>query len=221
MIMIWSTPLVSKNTPPNGPGGNRYPPSPNCNTVHNPENGSPGAPSPQGESEIFVPKTTLCPQTPYSPFGRIKQRVSLPDCLSKKNCCDNVLIHFEGLPCPEKNLSSKISYDNDLIQFEGLPFREIFLSSKTCYDHDLIQFEVLPFREKFFKQQKFAMIMVWSSSKGFHFGEKILSSKICYANDLIQFEGLPFREKFFKQQKFAMIMIWSSSKGFHFGEKFF
>ena len=74
--------LVSKTTPPNGPGGNRYPPSANCHTVHNPDNGFPGPPSAQGYSEISCPKTRLCPQTPYSPFGRKKQRVSPPDCLS-------------------------------------------------------------------------------------------------------------------------------------------
>ena len=56
--------LVSKTTPPNGPGGNRYPPSANCHTVHNPDNGFPGPPSAQGYSEISCPKTRLCPQTP-------------------------------------------------------------------------------------------------------------------------------------------------------------
>ena len=42
--------LVSKTTPPNGPGGNRHPPSANCHAVHNPDNGFPGPPSVQGYS---------------------------------------------------------------------------------------------------------------------------------------------------------------------------
>ena len=47
------------------------------------------------------------------------------------------------------------------------------------------------------------LIMIWSTSKGFHV------RKIWYDHDLIQFEGLPFREKFLNR-KFAAIMIWSS-----------
>ena len=81
------TQTFSRNPSPKGPsptdqGGIDTPPSLNRGTVHAPENSSSGTPSSQGHGEIEATKTTLSPQTPYSPFGRKKQRVSPPDCLS-------------------------------------------------------------------------------------------------------------------------------------------
>ena len=75
------TQTFSRNPSPNRPsptdqGGIDTPPSSNRGPVHAPENSSSGTPSSQGHGEIEATKTTLSPQTPYSPFGRQKQRVS-------------------------------------------------------------------------------------------------------------------------------------------------
>ena len=59
-LFLWLVPM----TPSDGPGGNRYPPSPNCNTVHNPAKPpSRNTLSPRGERDL---RTTvqLCPPDP-------------------------------------------------------------------------------------------------------------------------------------------------------------
>ena len=59
-LFLWLVPM----TPSDGPGGNRYPPSPNSNTVHNPAKPpSRNTLSPRGERDL---RTTvqLCPPDP-------------------------------------------------------------------------------------------------------------------------------------------------------------
>ena len=59
-LFLWLVPM----TPSDGPGGNRYPLSPNCNTVHNPAKPpSRNTLSPRGERDL---RTTvqLCPPDP-------------------------------------------------------------------------------------------------------------------------------------------------------------
>ena len=59
-LFLWLVPM----TPSDGSGGNRYPPSPNCNTVHNPAKpSSRNTLSPRGERDL---RTTvqLCPPDP-------------------------------------------------------------------------------------------------------------------------------------------------------------
>ena len=59
-LFLWLVPM----TPSDGPGGNRYPPSPNCNTVHNPAKPpSRNTLSPRGERDLRA-TVQLCPPDP-------------------------------------------------------------------------------------------------------------------------------------------------------------
>ena len=59
-LFLWLVPI----TPSDGPGGNRYPPSPNCNTVHNPAKPpSRNTLPPRGERDLRA-TVQLCPPDP-------------------------------------------------------------------------------------------------------------------------------------------------------------
>ena len=80
-LFLWLVPL----TPSDGPGGNRYPPSPNCNTVHNPAKPpSRNTLSPRGERDL---RTTvhLCPPDPLFSL-RSHKATSQPAGLPFVNC---------------------------------------------------------------------------------------------------------------------------------------
>ena len=89
-LFLWLVPM----TPSDGPGGNRYPPSPNCNTVHNPAKPpSRNTLSPRGERDL---RTTvqLCPPDPLFSLRSHKatsQPAGLPFVINRNGLSHNQL----------------------------------------------------------------------------------------------------------------------------------